>query len=118
MAWPQTSFRRPRLGQRSGSPVLTISAADPARPSDPLSGPVGEYYNSAARPHRRARLPSLPWSAEQPAKSRNPHSSATEARGFVLRGLPYACRRPELFTEAAGPPTTRLTSEAAGPPVM
>jgi hypothetical protein len=34
---------------------------------------------------------------------RNFHSHRPVARGFLPRGLSYACRRPKLFTKAASP---------------
>jgi len=76
-----------------------------------LHGPVpsinsevgtGRSGDDAARPHHVPTSP--PAATKQPtsAINRNPHSRRTVTRGFVPRRLSYACRRPKLFTLAAG----------------
>lgn len=56
--------------------------------------------NEAACPHPSWRFPTTVVQSLTPAEIRNPHSHRLVPRGFLPRGLSYACRRPKLFTQA------------------
>ena len=75
------------------------------KPTDPVM--------PASRSHPFGRIPRPAASAPGQAENRNPHSSSPVDRGFVPRGLSYACRRPKLFTTSGQAGFTRRPEEAA-----
>ena len=52
-------------------------------------------HNEAASPYPSRRFPAAVAPSPKSAADRNPHSQSTVSRGFLPRGLSYACRHPK-----------------------
>jgi|SRR5271157_480269 len=112
---PQQSCFGQRANACPMSSATVQTSSSTIIPADETSAP---RIGAAAEPlARHAGAPAEPFPA--PAENPIPHRAAPVDRGFVLRGLSYAYRRPKLFTEAEGPPRAAGTPKrtcAAGKP--